>query len=67
MSVSIIAEFVPTDRVYIDGCLDLVAVVTAVFWRHPEVVNYEVSWIANGKSEMAMIEGWRLTRTENVK
>ena len=54
-------EFMPRDRVYIDGCSDLVGIVTAVYWRHVDIVNYEVSWVSNGKSESNVIEGWRLT------
>ena len=62
--VTIEAEFSPSDRVYIDGCRDLIGVVTAVQWRHVAVINYEVSWVSQGKAESAMIEGWRLTLAE---
>lgn len=54
------SKFDVRDRVIIDGCKDLVVVVTAVVWRNAHVVNYEVSWMANGKSDSAVIEGWRL-------
>lgn len=54
-------EFSIGDRVYVDGCDQLVGVVTAVTYRHSSVVNYEVSWVVNGKSENSIIEGWRLT------
>jgi hypothetical protein len=54
-------DFRPRDRVYIDGCKDLIGVITAVQWRHPAVINYEVSWVSNGKAESALIEEWRLT------
>lgn len=56
-------KFVPRDQVYIDGWTDLVGVVTAVQWRHAECINYEVSWVANGKAECCMIEEWRLALT----
>lgn len=58
---SITAEFSPRDRVYVDGCENLVGVVTAVQWRHRDVINYEVSWIDSGLSHSPIIEGWRLT------
>jgi hypothetical protein len=55
--------FSPRDRVHIDGCHDLVGVVTAIQWRHQEVVNYEVSWV-DGESRSAIIEGWWLSPAE---
>ena len=58
---SISAAFAPQDRVYVGGCRDLVGLVTAVQWRHENLINYEISWVTNGKSESFMIEGWRLT------
>ena len=62
MTHTITTEFLLRDQVYIDGCRNLVGVVTAVQWRHPEVINYEVSWVDNGKSEAHLIEEWRLSR-----
>lgn len=48
------------DYVQIDGCKDLRGVVTAVTWRAPEIINYEVSWVTNGDAKSSVIEGWRL-------
>ncbi len=53
------SEFSLGERVYIDGCQSLVGIVTAVTWRHPEIINYEVSWVHNGESKSVVIEGWR--------
>ena len=58
------SQFTVSARVYIDGCHNLVGTVTAVIWRHPEIVNYEVSWMANGDSKCAVIEGWRLSAAD---
>lgn len=49
------------NKVIIDGCHDLVGVITAVTWRNEDVINYEVSWVCGGKAESAIIEGWRLS------
>lgn len=54
-------DFTIGDRVIIDGCSDLVAVVTAVQWRIQSEASYELAWVCGGKSESAMIEGWRLS------
>ena len=62
--ITIEAEYAPRQRVYIDGCKDLVGIITAVQWRNPRVINYEVSWIVNGDSKHDVIEGWRLTEAE---
>jgi hypothetical protein len=59
------SNFDVKDKVIIDGCKDLVVVVTAVVWRNVHVVNYEVSWMSNGKSESAVIEGWRINHCNN--
>jgi len=53
--------FTIKDRVYVDGCRELVGVITAVHYRSPQQVSYEVSWVCNGKAESSLIEGWRLT------
>lgn len=50
------------DRVGIDGCSDLRAVVTAVLWRN-ERPSYEVSWVS-GSSHTAWIEEWRLEKVD---
>lgn len=54
-------KFTIGNQVNIDGCTDLVAVVTAVQWRIQTGPSYELSWICGGKAECVMIEGWRLT------
>jgi len=56
--------FTVRDRVHVDGCKDLVGVVTAVHYRNPQQVCYEVSWVCGGKPESTLIEGWRLTDVE---
>lgn len=58
------SKFAVQDRVNIDGCKELTGVITAVIWRAPTIVNYEVSWVVAGKSESPMIEGWRLSLAE---
>jgi len=60
-ATTITADFSLRDRVYVDSCRELVGIVTAVTWRHPQLINYEISWITNGNSESNIIEGWRLT------
>jgi hypothetical protein len=60
-------DFTIGDHVYIDGCRDLCATVTAVQWRTQSGTSYELGWICGGKSEIAMIEGWRLSRSEKAK
>ena len=60
------SEFALRDKVNIDGCKELVGVITAVIWRHPTIINYEVSWVSNGKSESSSIEGWRLALVERL-
>jgi hypothetical protein len=62
----IVSKFSPRDRVNIDGCRSLVAVVTAVQWRHEQHVAYEVSWVVDGDSKCVMIEEWRLMPAEEV-
>lgn len=56
-------DFDIRDRVHIDGCKDLVGVVTAITCRPSYVINYEVSWVA-GEAKSAIIEGWRLSLVE---
>lgn len=53
--------FEPGDKVHIDGCTNLTAVITAVQWRCTARIAYEVSWIANGEAKCPMIEEWRLS------
>lgn len=47
-------------RVNVDGCKGLVGTITAVQWRTPDLITYEVSWIVNGDSKSVLIEEWRL-------
>lgn len=61
MPETIISEFATKDRVCIDKDTSLVGVITAVQWRGVNAVNYEVSWVTNGKAESHIIEGWRLS------
>lgn len=63
----LVTKFSPRDRVHIDGCTTLVGFITAVQWRHEEVVHYEVSWVTNGKAECALIEGWRLSEADDAR
>ena len=58
------SEYAPRQRVHIDGDKHLTGVITAVQWRNPRVINYEVSWVTNGESKHDVIEGWRLTEAE---
>lgn len=55
------SEFTVRDRVYIDGCKQLIGIVTAVQYRNETTINYEVSWVSNGDSKANIIEGWRLS------
>jgi hypothetical protein len=55
------SKFSPRDRVYIDGCKGLVAVVTAVQWRNEHQISYEVSWVSDADSKSVLIEEWRLS------
>lgn len=60
MSYELEYEYAIGTPVHVDGCKGLIGYITAVSWRHIAVVNYEVSWVTNGKSEACLIEGWRL-------
>ena len=35
-TITITADFAPRDRVYVDGCRELIGIITAVQWRHQE-------------------------------
>ena len=59
------SEFAIKDKVNVDGCKELTGVITGIIWRHPTIINYEVSWVVAGKSESSVIEGWRLTLAED--
>lgn len=62
----IVSKYSPKDRVYIDGCNSLVAVITAVQWRNENHVNYEVSWFIDGDARWEFIEEWRLSPAEEA-
>lgn len=53
------SNFALGDRVFADGCPDLVMVVTAIQWR-TERELVECSWMSGG-AHTAWIEPWRLT------
>lgn len=53
------------NRVNIDGCKNLIGVIAAIMWRHPEVISYEVSWVYECDSKSPIIEGWRLSLSED--
>ena len=61
MSYALEYDFAIGTPVHIDKCENLVGYVTAITWRHLALINYEVSWVTNGKSESCVIEGWRLS------
>jgi hypothetical protein len=56
------SEFALGDRVYADGCDDLIMIVTALQWRCTRV-QVECSWMSGG-AHTAWIEPWRLTKVE---
>jgi len=57
------SPFALGDRVWIDGCRDLTAIVTGLCWRN-ERVSVECSWIAVSDAKEAWIQAWRLTLAE---
>jgi len=61
MECQVAAEFSVGDKVWVDGCRELTGIITAIQWRHVDMVNFEVSWISNGEPKIALIESWRLT------
>lgn len=63
---AVTTKFSPRDRVHIDGCRSLVAVITAVQWRNEQHVAYEVSWVVDGDSKCVLIEEWRLSPAEEA-
>ena len=54
------AKFVVRQRVCIDGCHDLVGVITAIMFKASNVLVYEVCWIVNGVPQSAWIDEYRL-------
>ena len=56
------SKFSLGDRVYVDGCCDLVMTVTAILWRC-EREQVECSWMSGG-AHTAWIEPWRLALYE---
>lgn len=64
-NMQINSKFSVRDKLYIDDCKKLKVVVTAIIWRSADKITYECSWIDNSKSEIALIEEWRLTLAED--
>ncbi len=58
-----LAKFGPTDRVYIDGCKDLIGIVTGALFRRGRVV-YEVEWMNSGKLESVCLDEFRVSLAE---
>lgn len=58
------SKFDIEDQVIIDGDSALKGYVTAVIFRQQNYVDYEVSYIHNGASQMASIEEFRLSRSK---
>jgi hypothetical protein len=53
------SRFSVKDRVIIDSCSDLVAIITGVLIKEKHVL-YEVSWFHNGADQSKYIEEYRL-------
>lgn len=64
MNYTITYDLAIGQRVNIDGDRHLVGTVTAVQWRSPHHIAYEVSWVTNGEMRCAIVEGWRLSRAD---
>jgi len=60
------AEFGLHQKVYIDGCTDLIANVTGVTWKG-EGILYEVSWIHCGDLKSVWLHKSRMTLADIVK
>jgi hypothetical protein len=58
---NILPKFNIGDKVNIDGCKNLIGVITGVMWRNINQISYEVSYISNGDSKNPIIEEWRLS------
>jgi hypothetical protein len=52
-----------TEKVIVDGCDGIVAVVTAVLFRTTGC-TVEISWMRDNRSNTAWIEEWRLSKWE---
>ena len=53
-------KFPPKTKVIIDGCHDLVAVVTFVRLHPDSVPQYNVEWMVDGNCRVAVIDEFRL-------
>lgn len=51
------------DRVHIDGDSSIAGIVSCIEWRRPDVVRYEVSWMAGGDAKFIIFDEWRLSPT----
>lgn len=65
MSATYKSPFAIGDRVFADGCDDLVMIVTAIQWRSTHSL-IECSWIS-GQSFCVFIEPFRLTLKEYAR
>lgn len=52
-----------TEKIIIDGCAEMPAVITAVSFRMTGV-KYEVNWWNNGDLKEAWVDEWRLSKWE---
>lgn len=49
------------ERVKIDNCADLAAIVTCIELRRFDMVRYEVSWWHNSECKFCTFDDWRLS------
>ena len=56
------SEFALGDKVFADGCDDLIMIVTAIQWRSTHAL-IECSWVS-GDARTAWFEPWRLARSD---
>jgi len=52
-----------SEKIIIDGCDSIVAIVTAVLYR-TSGCTVEVSWMGDNRGNTAWIEEWRLSKWE---
>lgn len=59
------SKFNIQDRVNIDGCKNIVGVVTCIEWRGDGTrVRYEVSWFHEGVVQFVVFDEWRLSEVK---